>query len=202
MGVLPKPREINRYMTKLEKATNVAIILACAVLVGNLVRNYYLSSRPNPGAKPPTPKGAVVKLPGAAPTGQQPAAPTLVMALSKNCHFCQESMGFYQKLTALKNSTPQGLRLVAVLPEKQEEAESYLKEHGIGADAVISAPVSEIGVSGTPTLLLLNQESKLQESWVGKLNESQEAQVIDRLKKACAACSLPATTSNLRSSNQ
>jgi hypothetical protein len=180
-------------MTRLEKTTNVAIIVACAFLVGTLARSYYLSSRPDPRAQPSIQKGAVVKLPGAGATGQQPAAPTLVMALSKNCHFCQESMGFYQKLTALKNSSPQGLRLVAVLHEKREEAESYLKEHGIGADEVISAPVSQIGVTGTPTLLLLDRENKLQESWVGKLNDSQEAQVIDRLKKACAGCSLQAT---------
>jgi len=44
-------REI-RYMTKLEKATNVAIIPACAFLVGTLARNYSPSSRPNPGLAP------------------------------------------------------------------------------------------------------------------------------------------------------
>jgi hypothetical protein len=175
-------------MTRLEKATNVAIILACVALVGNLARNYYLSSRPAPRPAPEIAKGAEVKLPGAASTSPQP---TLVLALSKNCRFCQESVGFYQKLTAFKNSSPQGLRMVAVLPEKQEEAESYLKEHGVGADVVISAPVSQIGVSGTPTLLLLDRENKLQEIWVGKLNESQEGQVIERLKKACAGCDLP-----------
>jgi hypothetical protein len=59
----------------------------------------------------------------------------------------------------LKNSSPQGLRLVAVLPDSKEQAESYLKEQGIGADAVISAPVSQIGVEGTPTLLLLDGQN-------------------------------------------
>jgi hypothetical protein len=44
-------REI-RYMTKLDKATNVAIIPACAFLVGTLARNYYPSSRPNPRLTP------------------------------------------------------------------------------------------------------------------------------------------------------
>ena len=176
-------------MTRLEKATNVAIIVACTVLVGNLARNYYLSSRPKPGLRPEIAKGAVVNLPGAAPVSPQP---TLVLALSKNCHFCQESVGFYQKLTAFKNSSPQGLRMVAVLPEKQEEAASYLKEHRIGADEVISMEVSKLGVRGTPTLLLLDGQNKLEEMWAGKLNDSQESQVIERLKKACAGCSIPA----------
>jgi hypothetical protein len=99
-------------MTRLEKATNVAIIVACAFLIGTFVRNYYLSSRPDPQTQPSILKGAVVKLPGASPAGQQPVAPTLVLALSKHCHFCQESVGFYQKLMTFKNSSPQGLRLV------------------------------------------------------------------------------------------
>jgi hypothetical protein len=180
-------------MTKLEKATNVAIILACAFLIGTLARNYYLRSKPDPRTLAQISKGEVVKLPGANIAGRQPATPTLVLALSKNCHFCQESIGFYQKLTAIKNSSPQGLRIVAVLPESMEEAATYLKQNGIGVDEVVSTPVSKLGVIGTPTLLLLDRQDKLEEIWVGKLSSEQEAQVIDRLKKACAGCSLPAT---------
>jgi hypothetical protein len=191
---LKKPRNEELDMTKLEKATNVAIILACAFLVGTLARNYYLSPQSvAPHPLPEIQKGAVVKLPRAETAGQQPATPTLVLALSKNCHFCQESVGFYQKLTAFKNSSPQGLRMVAVLPEKQEEAEIYLREHRIGVDEVISMEVTKLGVSGTPTLLLLDGENKLEELWVGKLDESEESQVIERLKKACGGCSLPKT---------
>jgi thioredoxin-related protein len=183
--------------TNLEKATNIAIIVACIVLVGNLARNYYLSYKPNPSPAPEIAKGTVVKLPGSVPTNPQP---TLVLALSKHCHFCQESVGFYQKLTALKNSSSHGLRMVAVLPEKQEEAEGYLKEQGIGVDEVISMPVSKLGVRGTPTLLLLDSQNKLEELWIGKLDDSQESQVMERLKKACSGCSLPKAEMRLRAS--
>jgi hypothetical protein len=180
-------------MSRLEKVTNVVIILACAFLVGTLARNYYLSRGLDLRMPPEVQKGSVVKLPGVASSNQQPAVPTLVLALSKYCHFCQESVGFYQKITALKNSSPQGLRLVAVMPEKQEEAGSYLKEHGIGVDEVVSMPVSKIGVSGTPTLLLLDGQGKVEELWIGKLSDSEESEALARLKKACAGCSLPAT---------
>jgi hypothetical protein len=183
-------------MSRLEKATNVAIIVACVFLVGTLVRNYYLSRNSDLGALPEIPKGTEIKLPIASPSGQQPAVPTLVLALSKNCRFCEESVPFYRKLAALKNSSPQGLRLVAVLPDKQEEAEAYLKGNGIVVDAVISMPMANLGVQGTPTLLLLDGQNKLEESWIGKQSDAQESQVIDRLKKACGGCSLPATTSS------
>jgi hypothetical protein len=90
-----------------------------------------------------------------------------VLALSKDCHFCQESVGFYQRLTAFRNTSPQGLRMVAVLPQSKEESANYLKEHGIGADEVVSMEVSKLGVSETPTLLLLDGQNKLEEMWVG-----------------------------------
>jgi hypothetical protein len=183
-------------MTRLEKATNVAIIVACVFLVGTLVRNYYLSRNSDLPALPEITKGTEIKLPIASPSGQQSPVPTLVLALSKSCRFCEESVPFYQKLTAFKNSSPQGLRLIAVLPDKQEEAEAYLKGNGISVDAVVSMPVSNLGVRGTPTLLLLDGQNKVEETWVGKMSDAGESQVIDRLKKACGGCSLPATTSS------
>jgi hypothetical protein len=181
-------------MTRLEKATNVAIIVACVLLVASLVRNYYLSQNSDLSALPA--KGTEIKLPIASSGGQQSAVPTLVLALSKSCRFCEESVPFYRKLMAFKNSSPQGLRLVAVLPDKQEEAESYLKGNGIAVDAVVSMPISNLGVQGTPTLLLLDGQNKLEEIWVGKMSDEGELQVIDRLKKACGGCSLPATASS------
>jgi hypothetical protein len=172
-------------MTRLARATNVAIILACLLLTGSWARNYFLSSKPDPRIQPDIPKGAKVNLPGLIPGSQQSALPTLVLVLSKNCHFCTESAPFYQKLTAFKNSFPQGLRFIAVLPESKDEAENYLKEYGIRADAVLSMSISQIGAQGTPALVLLDGQNKLEEIWVGKLSNSQEEQVMARLKKAC-----------------
>jgi hypothetical protein len=61
----------------------------------------------------------------------------------------------------------------------------------------VSLPVSQIGVAGTPTLLLLNGESKLEEKWVGRLNAEGEAQMLARLKQACRLCSTPAGSPSL-----
>jgi hypothetical protein len=177
-------------MTRLKRATNVAIILVCLFLVCGLSKNYYLSSEPNLRPQPDIPKRVKVNLPDLTPSSQQSALPTLVLVLSMNCHFCTESAPFYQKLTAFKNSFPHGLRFIAVLPASREEAESYLKEYGIGADAVLSMPVSQIMAQGAPALVLLDGQNKLEEVWLGKLSDSQEEQVMARLKKACGGCSL------------
>jgi hypothetical protein len=177
-------------MTRLDKAANIALILASLLLIGALARNYYLSRIPDPSVKLGIEKGEQVKLPVDASAGAQSAQATLVLALSTNCGFCQESVPFYQKLTVFKNSSPARVQLATVMSEPKEEIEAYLKKHGIAADAVFSMPVSQIGVKGTPTLLLLDGQNKLVESWVGKLNSQEESEVIAQLQKACPECSL------------
>jgi thiol-disulfide isomerase/thioredoxin len=177
-------------MTKLDKAANIALIIASALLIGTLARNYYLSRKPDPNLELGIEKGEQVKFPGDAPADGQSAQATLVLALSTHCGFCQDSLPFYQKLAAFKNSSPARVRLATVMSEPKEEIEAYLKKNGIAADAVFSMPVAQMGVKGTPTLLLLDGQNKLIESWVGKLDGQGESDVIAHLQKACPECSM------------
>jgi hypothetical protein len=125
-------------MTRLDKAANVALIIACLLFIGALARNYYLSRIPDPNIKLGIEKGEPVKLPESASDDRQSAPATLVLALSTNCDFCQASVPFYQKLTVFKNSSPARVRFATVMSEPKEEIEAYLKKHGIAADAVFS----------------------------------------------------------------
>jgi hypothetical protein len=177
-------------MTRLDKAANISLIIACLLFIGVLARNYYLSRMPDPNIELSVKKGDQVALPGAASADGQSAAATLVLTLSTHCAFCQASVPFYQKLAAFKNSSPARMRLATVMSEPQEEIEAYLKQHGIAVDAVFSMPVTQIGVKGTPTLLLLDGQNKLIESWVGQLNNQQESEVIASLQKICPTCSM------------
>jgi thiol-disulfide isomerase/thioredoxin len=166
------------------------LIIASLFFIGTLARNYYLSRIPDPNIELGVKKGEQVKLPEGAAANKQSAPATLVLALSTHCAFCQASVPFYQKLAVFKNSAPERVRLATVMTEPKEEIEAYLKKHGIAADAVFSMPVSQIGVKGTPTLLLLDGQNKLIESWVGQLNSQEESEVIARLQKVCPECSM------------
>jgi hypothetical protein len=175
-------------VNRLEKIVNVAILVTCCLVVGNLARNVYLEHKVAARFIPSFNKGQVVKLAGYTPSSKES---TLVMVLSTHCHFCQANAPFYQKLAVFKNASPNQLQLVAVLPEKQDEASAYISGHGIGADAVLSMSLTQIGVKGTPTLLLLDNQGKVEDFWVGQLDDSQQKKVFDRLKKDCANCSVP-----------
>jgi hypothetical protein len=46
---------------------------------------------------------------------------------------------------------------------------------------------SELGVPGTPSLLLVNQAGTVEDTWIGKLSPERETEVLNRLQSYHAA---------------
>jgi hypothetical protein len=105
---------------------------------------------------------------------------TLVLAISTQCHFCKDSAPFYRKLEA---QVGKSLRTVAVLPQPVDEAEQFLKGEGVRVSQVKQATMGDIGVQGTPTMLLVDSSGVITKMWVGKLQPEQEQQVLTALRK-------------------
>jgi hypothetical protein len=106
---------------------------------------------------------------------------TLVFALQAGCHFCSESGGFYQRLVQQRTHFG-STRLIAVLPQGSDDSKRYLDKLGFAADEIRQASLSEIGVRGTPTLLLVNERGIITDAWDGKLSPVRENNVIARLQ--------------------
>lgn len=98
---------------------------------------------------------------------------TLVYFLSLRCRFCSESMPFYKRIheTNAKNAR---VRTVAVLPESVEDAETYFSSNGIVFDEILTKRPSDLGISGTPTLVLLDADQYVMAIWSGKLPPEAE----------------------------
>jgi hypothetical protein len=157
-------------MKRLETIANVSVIIASIVLVAFL--GYQLHERQQSTIAPAKNLvGTVIHLP-AADFASRPK--TLVIAMSTTCHFCSESLPFYRKLAQGAGTQT---HLVAVLPQPQGVAESYVKSSIAPSVQTVSAPLGSIGVNGTPTLLLVDSSGKVKNAWVGKLDDSSEKQV-------------------------
>ena len=72
---------------------------------------------------------------------------------------------------------------MAMLPQPVAEAEQYLKAEGLHVDQVRQATLDEIGVRGTPTVLLVNSAGVVTKVWAGKLQPEEQEQVLRLLKK-------------------
>jgi hypothetical protein len=169
---------------KLETASNVATIGVAMLLSAVLVKVYLIpASAPLPSARAEL--TAVVvgtrlnnQLLGIdwAKNGR-----TLVLAVSTTCHFCRESEPFYRRL---QREVGQRVKMVAVLPQAEDEGAQYLKDAGISADSIRQVALSDIGIRGTPTLVLVDARGNVTGVWRGKLQPGQEEEVFRALRSA------------------
>jgi hypothetical protein len=68
-----------------------------------------------------------------------------------------------------------------VFPQSVENSRTYLNKLGVSVSDVVQSSLSSVGVSGTPTLLLIDNEGSVTDSWVGRLSDSEAAKVIAQI---------------------
>ena len=169
---------------KVEFLANIAIIVAAVLLSFVLIKSYLLPDRSKDGPRDMrVPVGSKVSLPGVDWSGNKQ---TLLVVLQKGCHYCSESAPFYQRLT--REMAGRGnIHLIAVLPQTIDESKKYLDELGVAIEDVKQAALDSIGVGGTPTLILVNNQGVVMNAWVGKLSADNEAGVLRQLQESTVA---------------
>jgi peroxiredoxin len=166
----------NKIYQKVELITNIAIILVAILFGYFLIQKFLFPGQNQPAPPKEIAKGTKISLPE---VNWQSNQKTLLLVMQKGCHFCTESMPFYK--TLISKASEKGVKVIAVLPNSFEESNQYLKENGIQLQEVRQTPLKSVNVSGTPTLMLLNDQGEVSNSWVGKLFPEQEQEVINQL---------------------
>jgi hypothetical protein len=173
---------------KIETAANIAIILVALVAGSVLIKRHFLAGPPHSAEPTPAPGkqpivGTRLNLEGVDWTKSKQ---TLLLALSKGCHFCSESAPFYRKL-AEEASGRRDVRLIAVFHrETDSEAKEYLDQLGVAIAEIQHAPPDAIGARGTPALVLADGAGRVVDSWIGRLPGEKEGEVLSRFK--CEEC--------------
>lgn len=164
--------------SKIQTVSNVAIIIVALLFGAILIKRYLLSfDSPQPAAANESIKTGM-KLP-LAEFYWDKGEKTLLLILSTTCRYCTESTPFYQEL-ARQKAGRNDVRLVALMPQTVEEAQSYLSEHKISVDEIRQTNLDDVSVRGTPTLVMVDKTGAVVQSWVGKLPPEKESEVIAR----------------------
>jgi hypothetical protein len=180
---------VRAVIKKVEVLANLAVIITSTVLCSVLIKKYFYNPKPTVVAAAASTSSANTGKLGQLQPGTKISLPgiewrknfrTVVLALSTTCHFCSESGPFYQQL---EQQRPGTVGLVAVLPQSVEDGRNYLEQLGVKTANVIQSPLSSIGVSGTPTLMLVDQDGSLIASWVGKLPDSEVRNVMSQISQ-------------------
>lgn len=196
--------EKSKFARVIETATNLSIIIVALVGATVLVKNYLLRPTTPPSEIRQTTSGRNLQglpddgrtirtgttPPRAPEQGSQLSIPgvswgesnqTVVLALSDKCRYCSESGPFYQRL-ARDLSKRSDIRLVAVFPQEPGAGKKYLEDLGVPVGQVIQAPLDSLQVRGTPTLVLVDKNGTVTQSWIGKLSPERETEVLNRIK--------------------
>jgi hypothetical protein len=164
---------------KLEKATNVAMIITCATIVARLIPGVYQTIVPPAAVRPYKPGERLTSTKALTFTT---ASQTLILITASNCHFCTESMPFYRTLVDQAHAV--GARLVAATAEPLDMNRQYLRSNGVNVDDVISSIENGLRFRGTPTLVLVSSNGEVVNAWDGKLPEDKEREVFATLARA------------------
>ena len=192
----------SRLARGIEIATNLSILIVAVVGATVLVKNYLLRS-PVPSETNQTTSGRNLQgqpsdvrvrtssaPPRAPEEGTQLSVPgvswsdsnqTIVLVLSDKCRYCSESAPFYQRL-ARDLSSRSDVRLIAVFPQDTGAGKKYLDELGVPVGQVVQATLDTLQVRGTPTLVIIDKNGTVTQSWVGKLGPERESEVLSRIK--------------------
>ena len=108
---------------------------------------------------------------------------TLILAIKRGCHFCEESMPFYRRLEQMEADGQFAVHVVAVLPDNPASARFYLRCQNLNVDVVPNVPLDTLDVSGTPTAILVDQHGTLVRAWDGALSPRQQRELISALVK-------------------
>jgi len=159
-------------MKYIERVANLAIIVAVVVFLVVVVRGDLLRRSSSGPAATRALIGSTVRLPGVQFPAQRDS---LLLGISATCHFCKASLPFYKQLAAQLQGK---VDVIAVLPQTQAEGESFIKDAGLNGVRVVSAKLGTIGVYGTPTVLLVDNNGKVKSAWVGQLDNARQQQLI------------------------
>ena len=165
---------MRRWTRILETTTNIAVLVLCCGIGFLLIRNsLFVKSLP---FQQSSLIGTRLNISG---VSWNESSPTVVLALSTQCHFCSESSPFYKLLS--QSAAEKHRRVIAVFPQRVEESKDYLSGKDLRFDQVVSLPLDEVHASGTPTVFLVDNTGKITATWVGKLQADKEHEILSKL---------------------
>jgi hypothetical protein len=178
--VLTSPKRFNKIQRIAEFAANLAIVVAVVVGVTvwlrrpNTVSPLSTTSVTGSSGTKHSTLGTQIAIPGVDWSAHNA---TLVVAISTACHYCIASTTFYSEMTHAAHVAP----IVVVMPQKEQDARTFLREHDVTPRSIVSANLASIQVSATPTLLLISSSGIVTKEWVGELTNIQQHEVIESL---------------------
>jgi hypothetical protein len=163
------------HVSKLfELTANIAITILAAFILFILAHNFIARA-----SKHVLTPGAQLTLNG---VKWDESPNTLLLFLSTNCRFCNESADYYRQLTvAIRNNKK--TRLYAIFRQDDQTARAYLEHSNLSIQLLTSEAFARVGITATPTICLVDDKGIIRNIWVGKLSVQKESHILGLLSE-------------------
>jgi len=164
---------------KLETAANIAIIVVSVLLGWVVVTKFMISTRESaiaPSTRKTASQLAVGRKVTLSDVNWEANRRTLVLALRKDCRFCDEGAEFYRKLVG--HAGKKGIPVIAVLPDQEADGRAYVRTLGLDIQNVRQADLKKLEIAGTPMVIVVDHQGAVERAWLGKLPPREEEEVL------------------------
>ena len=165
---------------RLDRLANYCVILAAIVFAGSWT---WYATRPKAAvAVPPAIYRPGDSLKDFAELKSADSRPVLLLFVSSTCHFCDESMPFYQKM--LQADGIGNRRVVIAGREEISSLRSHLQEKGLPLDRAEFIQVAEdsaFKANLTPSLFLVASDRLVEQAWIGKMKPDGQETLLNWL---------------------
>lgn len=160
---------------KIEITTNILIVVVLLLIGGT-----YLKARigHHEGSLSP---GEKINAPHGYDWHSYPE--TLVVAVRRGCIYCERSYPLYRRLDSLEHGGGLKPHMLIVMPDDPVGGAELLRSQQITSQSISNTPLGDVKVSGTPTLLLVDANGRLLQSWVGELDSSKADALVAQLRR-------------------
>lgn len=165
---------MGRILFPLSRVVNYAVIALAILIAAFLTKGFY---DPSSEARANNALNAGRYLPANITTALDHDK-TLLLAIRRGCHFCEDSMPFYRTLAQMEHSHRLTAHILAVLPDDPVSVQFLLKSEHLVIDARPNVPLNSIFVDGTPTAILADRNGKILHAWEGELSPAKQAELI------------------------
>lgn len=175
-------------MTRLESVTHVSLILLATVASGILITDrmgirlpqwgqsprdkqvYETKHETNIGRKFPMDEGEVWV-----------SDLNVVLALRWDCPYCKASLPLYRRILDLAGKSGSRITVQVVTREDPVRLREFLKAEGLNIESISRKSLADLGVMGTPTILLVDSSGTIQDELIGLLPAERADALIRNL---------------------
>jgi hypothetical protein len=171
-----RPMQIDLVRRILELVTGVAaftaLIVLCSVVAINQFKQRSMARVVVQGLE----KGQ--QLPRLPAIAYKPTRATMLIALDTECKHCIEALTFYKEIA---RAAKPNLQVIAVFPNANKAVQQYAERHELGFATQSFVDLSQLNIAATPTLILVDNEARVIDFWIGGGSPDTQSSIIRTL---------------------